>query len=69
MPSDQADDEFYKLMSDARKELDPLSIDMAGYYYEYADFLLGKMERNLDMFNPDKMPANKTQQPPLDSVQ
>ena len=56
-------------MSDARKLLDPLSIDMAGYYYEYADFILNKMEKNLDMFNPDKIPTNNQQQAPLDSVQ
>jgi hypothetical protein len=32
---------------------------MATFYYEYADFLIKKMESNIDIFNSGKMPNDQ----------
>ena len=43
-------------MTDAKDQFDPLGVKMATLYYEYADFLLKKMEKSVDLFNPNSMP-------------
>ena len=46
-------------MIDAKDKLDPLGLDMAGFYFEYGDFILKRMEKNVDLFNAENMPKEK----------
>ena len=43
-------------MVEAREKMDPLNIEMATFYFEYGDFILKKMEKNVDLFNEEKLP-------------
>ena len=39
-------------MCRAKDELGETSYTMAYFYYEYANFIIEKLEKNLDIFNP-----------------
>lgn len=56
MNPEQADEEFYKLMIKAKEVLGDIDHRMAYFYYEYANYILGKIEKNIDIFNAAAVP-------------
>lgn len=56
MTGDKAEEEFYQMMEKAKSTFGDLSLHMGQLYFEYAKFLLEKMEKNIDVFNAGKLP-------------
>ena len=50
-PADKVEEDFYQFMLMAKDTLGETSYQMAQFYYEYGNFLLQKIEANLDLFN------------------
>ena len=46
MKGDKAEEEFYNLMEKAKSQFGDLHLYMGEFYYEYAKFLIEKMEKN-----------------------
>ena len=46
MTGDKAEEEFYNLMEKAKKTFGDLHLYMGEFYFEYAKFLIEKMEKN-----------------------
>lgn len=49
--ADKVEEQFYNLMCRAKDELGETSYPMAYFYYEYAHFIIEKLEKNFDIFN------------------
>lgn len=56
MSGDKAEEEFYNLMEKAKTTFGELHLYMAELYFEYAKFILEKMEKNIDLFNTKELP-------------
>lgn len=59
MTGDKAEEEFYQLMEKAKTSFGELGLLMGEFYFEYAKFLLDKMEKNIDIFNANSLPAGQ----------
>jgi hypothetical protein len=57
-PSDKIDEDFYNFMIKAKDQLGENSYSMAQFYFEYANFILEKVENNLQIFNEEALPNN-----------
>lgn len=47
------------MMEKAKSTFGDLSLHMGELYFEYAKFLLEKMEKNIDVFNAGKLPEGQ----------
>lgn len=59
MTGDKAEQEFYQLMEKAKLNFGQLGLLMGEFYFEYAKFLLEKMEKNIDIFNAGSLPVGQ----------
>lgn len=67
-PADKADEEFYNLMVKAKESLGEMGFHMAQFYYEYANFILTRIEKNMDIFNAAAVPNAEQQEDPLEGI-
>lgn len=57
-------------MEKAKNSFGQLGLLMGEFYFEYAKFLLEKMEKNIDIFNAGSLPAGQgAEQPILEDVE
>lgn len=70
MNPEQADEEFYQLMIKAKELLGDIDHRMAHFYYQYANYILGKIEKNIDIFNAAAVPnQEEAEDDPLEQIQ
>lgn len=56
MKDSEKENEYFVLLEKAQKILGDVSPHIAIFYYRYGCFLLSKIEKNMDLFNPDAVP-------------
>lgn len=62
MTGDKAEEQFYQLMEKTKNTFGDMSLHMGEFYFQYAKFLIQKMEKNIDIFNAGALPVGNNEE-------